>query len=95
MRTVLKFFLKGLRRLIKAAFFMTIITVIAATVVIQISGDSNYQPYTDQLVVNDVTRLNPIRVAQVVRPTSIQEISSAIVNSKGPISIGGVGARCF
>ncbi len=68
---------------------MTIITVIGATIVIQISGDSSYQPYTDKLVVNDVTRLNPIRVAQVVQPTSLQEISSAIINSKGPISIGG------
>ncbi|NNC67497.1 MAG: FAD-dependent oxidoreductase, partial [Gammaproteobacteria bacterium] len=68
---------------------MTIITVIAATIVIQISGDSDYQPYTNKLVVNDVTRLNPIRVAKVVQPTSLKEISSAIINSKGPISIGG------
>ena len=73
----------------KAALFMIIITAIAATIIIQICGDDKYQPYIDELVVNDVTRLNPIRVAQVVQPTSINEISSAIINSKGPISIGG------
>ena len=89
MGTILKFLLKGSRRLIKAALFMIIITAIAATIIIQISGDSNYRPYTDKLVVNDVTRLNPIRVAQVTQPTSIEEISTAILNSKGPISIGG------
>lgn len=68
---------------------MTIITLIAATIIIQISGDSDYKADTDQLIVNDVTRLNPIRVAQVMQPTSIEEISNRIVNSKGPISIGG------
>ncbi len=89
MRTIVKFLLKGVKRLMKATLFMIIITAIAATIVIQISGDPNYQAYTDELIVNDVTRLNPIRVNSVVRPTTINEISSAIVNSQGPISIGG------
>ena len=68
---------------------MIVITAIAATIIIQISGDKSYLPYADKRIVNDVTKLNPIRVAQVVRPRSVEEISSAILNSKGPISIGG------
>lgn len=87
--TILKFLLKGARRLIKASLLLIIFTAIAATIVIQISGDSDFQYPSDELVVNDVTKLNPIRVSNVARPETIQEISSAIVNSKGPISIGG------
>lgn len=39
--------------------------------------------------INDVTGLNPIEVARVVRPTTIAEIQQAITQSSGPISIGG------
>ncbi|MGQ8364736.1 FAD-binding protein [Glaciecola sp. 1036] len=39
--------------------------------------------------VNDITQLNPIRVAQVIRPTNTDEIRQAIMSSKGKISIGG------
>src|SRR5260221_1444311 len=40
-------------------------------------------------IVNDVTRLNPIQVAQVHKPHTIEEISSLVAGSNGPISIGG------
>ena len=87
--TILKTLLKGLRRLIKVALLLTIIAAIATTFIIQISGDKDFQYQADELIVNDVTGLNPIRVGSVVRPESIQEISTAILNSNGPISIGG------
>lgn len=41
------------------------------------------------LIINDITGLNPIAVASVVKPKSQQEILDAITSSKGPISIGG------
>lgn len=66
------------------------ITVIATFALIKSSGDSDYiPPKQDELTVNDVTKLNPIKVAKVIKPTSDEEISAAIKNSSGPISIGG------
>lgn len=40
-------------------------------------------------IVNDVTRLNPIEVAEVIVPTSVEEIQAAVRAHPGPISIGG------
>lgn len=41
------------------------------------------------VVVNDVTRLNPVRVWAVATPASIDEVVDAIRRSTGPISVGG------
>lgn len=40
-------------------------------------------------VVNDITGLNPIDVARVIRPTTNEEIRAAVRANNGPISIGG------
>ena len=40
-------------------------------------------------IINDITQLNPIRVARVATPHSVEEVSEAIRSSAGPISIGG------
>jgi FAD/FMN-containing dehydrogenase len=40
-------------------------------------------------VVNDVTRLNPIRVESVARPQSVEEIRKLVTEARGPVSIGG------
>ncbi|MBA5688466.1 FAD-binding oxidoreductase [Duganella sp. LX47W] len=40
-------------------------------------------------VINDVTQLNPIPVAQVLTPTRLDEIVAAVKTHHGPISIGG------
>ena len=40
-------------------------------------------------IVNDVTQLNPIRVHQVITPTTLGEIVDAVRSHSGPISIGG------
>jgi FAD/FMN-containing dehydrogenase len=39
--------------------------------------------------VNEVTRLYPVTMARVVTPTTVDEISSTVRSSPGPISIGG------
>jgi FAD/FMN-containing dehydrogenase len=39
--------------------------------------------------VNDVTQLNPIAVAEVIAPTTVEEIIGAVRMHDGPISIGG------
>lgn len=41
------------------------------------------------LVVNDITGLNPVSVASLIKPQSQQDILDAILVSNGPISIGG------
>ena len=41
------------------------------------------------LIINDVTRLNPIPVWAVAAPTSVGEVQNAITRSHGAISIGG------
>jgi FAD/FMN-containing dehydrogenase/SAM-dependent methyltransferase len=41
------------------------------------------------VVVNDVTRLNPVRVWAVAVPTSVDEVRDAVRRADGPISIGG------
>jgi len=40
-------------------------------------------------IVNDVTRINPIAVAQIITPTTTEEIVAAVRTHKGPISVGG------
>jgi FAD/FMN-containing dehydrogenase/uncharacterized membrane protein YhaH (DUF805 family) len=42
-----------------------------------------------ETTVNDVTAMNPVQVARVVRPTNVEEIQAAITQSTGPVSIGG------
>ncbi|HEX5306339.1 MAG TPA: FAD-binding protein [Dyella sp.] len=41
------------------------------------------------LVVNDVTRLNPVPVWAIATPTSIGEVCEAVRRAEGPISVGG------
>ncbi|MBL8994191.1 MAG: FAD-dependent oxidoreductase, partial [Spirochaetia bacterium] len=41
------------------------------------------------LIVNDVTKLNPIPVRGIIVPQTIQEIAKAVKTHEGPISIGG------
>ncbi|MBS1914052.1 MAG: DUF805 domain-containing protein [Bacteroidetes bacterium] len=42
-----------------------------------------------QDIVTDVTGLVAVPVARIVRPTTVEEVRSAIIGSTGPISIGG------
>jgi FAD/FMN-containing dehydrogenase/uncharacterized membrane protein YhaH (DUF805 family) len=44
---------------------------------------------TDERIIDDVTRLNPVLVAKIVRPTSVEEICEIIKNTDGAISVGG------
>src|SRR5580698_710037 len=41
------------------------------------------------LVINDVTRLNPIPVWAIANPTSIEEVKAALARTDMPISVGG------
>jgi len=41
------------------------------------------------IIINDVTQLNPIPVSDVIAPTTVEEIVTAVRDRAGPISIGG------
>lgn len=43
----------------------------------------------DKPIVNDITKINPIEVLQVIEPKTTEDIINAIKNAKGPVSIGG------
>lgn len=53
------------------------------------STESQFESPPPNTLVNDVTGLNPIRVARVVTPRSVEEVAAAIRSSSGAISIGG------
>jgi FAD/FMN-containing dehydrogenase len=44
---------------------------------------------TAPLLVNDVTRLNPVPVREILTPSTVEEVQEAVRRSTGPISIGG------
>ncbi len=47
------------------------------------------QAATGATIINDVTQINPIAVAGVLAPKSVDEIVAAVTSHPGPISIGG------
>lgn len=73
--------------LISGAAVLAVVLLTAVLVIT--SGDKNFRYDGATNVVNDITGLNPVRVTRVVRPTTIEEISQAIRETSGPISIGG------
>ena len=70
-------------------FYGFMLFVLYIMFLIQISGDPNFSQVLQDKRINDVTQINPIHVNRVIRPSTIDEISSAIKTSEGPISIGG------
>ncbi len=66
-----------------------VITAIITTIIVKMSGDSDFKYRSPGFIVNDVTQLNPVRVAKVITPTTSTEISHQIKITSGPISIGG------
>ena len=77
------------KRLTKAALALVVLLAIATTVVIQLSGDSDFEYYLPETVINDVTQLNATDVARVVRPQDVAEVVAALQSGQGPVSIGG------
>lgn len=63
--------------------------VIVVALVVWVAGDGDYEGRLHETVVNDITDLNPVPMAEVVTPRSVNDIVTAIQGSTGPISIGG------
>ncbi len=78
----------------KIIFLLKLVLVLG--VIVALSGWLFYDAYkpvppqpAEQLVVNDITGLNPVTVAYNIKPTTQQQISDAIMATDGPISVGG------
>ena len=82
-------FRRWLRRFIRLILSATVVYVVVIAVVIWRSGDDDYAAQLHQHVINDITELNPIPVANIVAPRTLDDIIKAITSSSGPISIGG------
>ena len=69
----------------------TLLAVILITLMMGIAGyvRTPVLHAPDGPVVNDVTQLNPVAVAQVIAPTTEAEIVQAVRTNPGPISVGG------
>lgn len=44
---------------------------------------------TDERIIDDVTRLNPVLVSKIVRPGSVKEVCEIVKNANDSISVGG------
>ena len=73
-------------KIVGIAFAVYIVAIVLA---VWIAGDDEYDGRLHDTVVNDITQLNPVPVARVVTPRSVDDIAAAIQGSRGPISIGG------
>jgi FAD/FMN-containing dehydrogenase len=74
------------KRVALALLVVLVLTAIAA------AWGAAKSPVTRPLpptTINDVTKLNPIVVAEVIEPRSVEEIVQAVRTHAGPISIGG------
>ena len=89
----LKQALSLLKKVGKAFIVFIVFTALATTLLIWIVG-SNHNDFPsnesiNKLIVNDITQLNPVTVKRIVKPITINEITSEITSTTGPISIGG------
>src|SRR5262249_18383159 len=81
----------GRIRLVFKTFVLAVVGTFALTLGMAIWGimHTPVAHPAQPLTVNDVTQLNPIPVAEVIAPTTIDEIVAAVRSHAGPVSIGG------
>lgn len=80
---------QAVRKTLWALLYLFIAYIVVIVLVIWIAGDDEYDGTLHEFVVNDITELNPVPMAEVIAPRSVDEIVRAIQTSSGPISIGG------
>ncbi|WP_440053827.1 FAD-binding oxidoreductase [Pseudoalteromonas sp. T1lg65] len=74
--------------LILVGCLTALVLALAAYVLVDFSPKQQ-SDFSNPNIVNDITKLNPIRVEKVVTPESIQDIQQAIKSTNGKVSIGG------
>ncbi len=53
------------------------------------TGQALTSTKTSERIINDVTQLNPVVVAEVFRPASVDELQERLRTTTGPVSVGG------
>ncbi len=89
MHALVRTILRKIKKLLRILLYVSIAYLAIIAIIVWQSGDDDYQGRLHEYVVNDITELNPIPMAKVVTPRSVDEIVSAIRSSSGPIAIGG------
>ncbi len=89
MHAPIRTILRKIKKLLRILLYVSIAYLAIIAIIVWQSGDDDYQDRLHEFVVNDITELNPIPMAKVVTPRSVDEIVSAIRSSRGPIAIGG------
>ena len=77
------------RKTLKVLGIVFAVYIVVVALAVWIAGDDDYAVRLHETVVNDITELNPVPMARVVTPHSVDDIIAAIKRSSGPISIGG------
>ena len=80
---------RNVRRLLQLAALTFVLLIIWFIAVVWSVVRAPVIPPAPPLIINDVTQLNPIQVAQVLVPITTDEIVTAVKLNSGPISIGG------
>jgi FAD/FMN-containing dehydrogenase len=81
---------RWMRRVVKrAAVALLLVLLLTAIAAAWGAAKSPVVRPVPPTTINDVTKLNPIVVAEVIEPRSVDEIAQAVRTHSGPISIGG------
>jgi len=78
-----------LRKALRYSGILFATYLLLVVLAVWVAGDDDFDVRLHDYVVNDITELNPVPMADVVAPTSVDEIVAAVLGSSGPISIGG------
>ncbi|MDB5255371.1 MAG: FAD-binding protein [Chitinophagaceae bacterium] len=78
-----------IKKLFKWALYFLLLCLFGLIILFFVVTSPEDKPIDDPKIVNDVTQLNPIEVAEIKRPKSVQEIATLVKQHNGPISIGG------
>ena len=74
--------------LLGVSFCALSVLLLAAYILIDLTPEAPVGS-NNQTIINDITKLNPIAVNQVVAPRTIEEIQQALRSTTGKVSIGG------
>jgi len=78
-----------MKKLVKVFLLLFVAAPVLAFSVFMATLIFDPTPPSDKLIVNDITKLNPIVVREIVTPLSNEDVQNAVRNHSGPISIGG------
>jgi len=65
------------------------LTGVATVIAIRYAGDDDFAYSPPATLINDITQMNATYVARAITPHSVEEVSAALRETTGPVSIGG------